>query len=158
MMALVISPVQAAGITLPILIAMDWVSVWSYRKHWDTRILLIMLPGALVGIVSGGLLTSHVDDQFVRLCVGLIAIGFPLYVFFTPKGPTSIATGNTPLGVIAGTAAGFTSFIANASGPPFQSYALSQGLGNYSVIASTLRVTLTRLYITKQTPDLPYQS
>ena len=137
LMALVISPVQAAGIMLPILIVMDWVSVWSYRKHWNKRVLMTMLPGALVGIVAGGLLASHVDDQFVRLCVGVIAIGFPLYVFsktiffktfFNAKEQTSIAAGNTPLGVIAGTTAGFTSFVAHAGGPPYQAYALSQGL------------------------------
>jgi len=133
MMALVISPVQAAGIMLPILIVMDWVSVWSYRKHWNKRVLMTMLPGALVGIVAGGLLASHVDDQFVRLCVGVIAIGFPLYVFsqkllFAAKDQTSIAAGNTPLGVIAGATAGFTSFVAHAGGPPYQAYALSQGL------------------------------
>lgn len=133
MMALVISPVQAAGIMLPILIVMDWVSVWSYRKHWNKRVLMTMLPGALAGIVAGGLLASHVDDQFVRISVGVIAIGFPLYVFcknvfFNAKEQTSFAAGNTPLGVIAGTTAGFTSFVAHAGGPPYQAYALSQGL------------------------------
>lgn len=128
LMALVISPVQAAGIMLPILIVMDWVSVWSYRKHWNKRVLMIMLPGAVVGIVLGGLLASYVHDQFVRICVGVIAVVFPLYVFLKPKQQASFAAGNRPLGVIAGTAAGFTSFIAHAGGPPFQAYAIPQGL------------------------------
>lgn len=66
-MALVISPVQAAGIMLPILIVMDWVSVWSYRKHFDKRLLALMLPGAVAGIVAGGLLAGYVNDQFVRI-------------------------------------------------------------------------------------------
>lgn len=128
LMALVISPVQAAGIMLPILIVMDWVSVWSYRKHWDKRILWLTLPGAVAGIAAGGLLAGYVDDQFVRVCVGIIAVGFPLYVFFKPKGQASLAKGSRPLGVIAGGVAGFTSFIAHAGGPPFQAYAIPQGL------------------------------
>lgn len=128
LMALVISPVQAAGIMLPILIVMDWVSVWSYRKHWDKRILWLTLPGAVAGIAAGGLLAGYVDDQFVRVCVGIIAVGFPLYVFFKPKGQASLAKGSRPLGVIAGGVAGFTSFIAHAGGPPFQVYAIPQGL------------------------------
>lgn len=41
LMALTISPIQAAGIMLPILIVMDWVSVWSYRKTWDKSLLQI---------------------------------------------------------------------------------------------------------------------
>lgn len=128
LMALVISPVQAAGIMLPILIVMDWVSVWSYRKHWDKRVLLLTLPGAVVGIVAGGLLAGYVDDQFVRVCVGFVAVAFPLYVFFKPKGQASLAKGSKPLGSVAGIVAGFTSFIAHAGGPPFQAYAIPQGL------------------------------
>jgi len=128
LMALVISPVQAAGIMLPILIVMDWVSVWSYRKHWNKTVLIIMLPGAVAGIVAGSFLASYVDDQFVRICVGFIAVGFPLYVFFKPMTQASFAAGSRPLGAIAGMAAGFTSFIAHAGGPPFQAYAIPQGL------------------------------
>ena len=63
LMALVISPIQAAGIMLPILIVMDWVGVWTYRKHWDRKLLILLLPGAILGIVAGGLLAGYVDDQ-----------------------------------------------------------------------------------------------
>lgn len=128
LMALVISPVQAAGIMLPILIVMDWVSVWSYRDHWDKRILVLTLPGAVAGIILGGLLAGYVDDQFVRICVGFIAVLFPLYAIFKPKGRASLIKDNKPLGVIAGAASGFTSFIAHAGGPPFQAYAIPQDL------------------------------
>lgn len=128
LMALVISPVQAAGIMLPILIVMDWVSVWSYRKHWDSTVLWLTLPGAAAGIVAGGLLARFVDDQFVRLCVGAIAVAFPVYAVLKPKSRASLAKGNQPLGVLSGVTAGFTSFIAHAGGPPFQAYAIPQGL------------------------------
>ena len=37
LMALVISPVQAAAIMLPILITQDVVTVWAYRHSWDGR-------------------------------------------------------------------------------------------------------------------------
>ena len=58
LMALVISPIQAAGIMLPILIVMDWVGVWTYRKHWDRKLLVLLLPGAILGIAAGGLATG----------------------------------------------------------------------------------------------------
>jgi len=128
LMALTISPVQAAGIMLPILIVMDWVSVWSYRKHWDKRLLWLMLPGAILGILAAWKFAAYVDDQFVRICVGVIAICFPIYAVFKPKGREDVLVGNKPLGLIAGIAAGFTSFIAHAGGPPFQAYAIPQGL------------------------------
>src|SRR3954451_13659791 len=50
LMALVISPVQAAAIMLPILITQDVVTVWAYRRSWDGRNLAILLPGAVLGL------------------------------------------------------------------------------------------------------------
>jgi len=128
LMALTVSPIQAAGIMLPILIVMDWVSVWSYRKHWDKRILILMLPAAILGIIAGGLLAGYVNDRFVLLSVGVIAIAFSLYAVLKPKGCEDIIVGNKPLGFVAGSIAGFTSFIAHAGGPPFQAYAIPQNL------------------------------
>ena len=82
----------------------------------------------MLGIVLAWRFAAHVDDQFVRICVGLIAVLFPVYAIFKPKGKADIITGNKPLGLAAGITAGFTSFIAHAGGPPFQAYAIPQGL------------------------------
>jgi len=131
-MALAISPVQAAGIMLPILIVMDWTSVAAYRKHWDKKVLLLTLPGAIIGIALGGFFAGYIDDGFVRICVGLIALGFVAYAltkeFLLKSDKLSRLASNRPAGFFAGTIAGFTSFIAHAGGPPFQAYAIPQGL------------------------------
>ena len=128
LMALTISPLQSAGIMLPILIVMDWVSVWSYRRHWDRNILFLMLPGAMAGITAGAFLAGYLNDQIILICVGVIALIFPLYAVFKPKGRKDLIADNKPLGFIAGIVAGFTSFVAHAGGPPFQAYALPQNL------------------------------
>lgn len=125
-MSLTILPTQAAGIILPILVAMDAISVWIYRKFWNKALLLKILPGAFLGIIIGGLLAGYVNDQVIRICVGLISIGFPFYAIFKPKGRADILYNNKPLGVLFGTAAGFTSFLAHAGGPFFQAYAIPQ--------------------------------
>ncbi|MHA7899172.1 MAG: sulfite exporter TauE/SafE family protein [Henriciella sp.] len=128
LMALVISPIQAAGIMLPILIVMDWVGVWTYRKYWDRTLLILTLPGAVLGIIAGGLLAGYVDDQIVRIVVGVIAVLFPIYAVTKPSGGDAFIKGNRPLGVISGVVAGFTSFVAHAGGPPYQAYAIPQNL------------------------------
>ena len=46
LMVLVIEPVQAAAIMLPILIAQDTVGVWSFRRHLDWYVLGWTLPGS----------------------------------------------------------------------------------------------------------------
>ena len=128
LMALTISPVRAAGIMLPILIVMDVVSVWAYRKQFDKATLALMLPGAIIGIAIGGLAAGYVSDRFVLICVGIIALSFSLYSVFKPKGNVSVIKGNRPVGIVASIVAGFTSFLAHAGGPPFQVYAIPQGL------------------------------
>ncbi len=128
LMALVISPVQAAGIMLPILIVMDWVGVWTYRKYWDRKVLVLLLPGAVLGIVVGGLLAGYVDDRAVRIVVGTIAVLFPIYAIASPEGGDAWIKNNRPLGLVSGIAAGFTSFVAHAGGPPFKAYVIPQKL------------------------------
>ena len=50
MLALVMPPLEAAAILLPIMMAQDAAALWVYRKDWSPRILLIVMPGALIGI------------------------------------------------------------------------------------------------------------
>src|SRR5918998_5432903 len=78
LMALFISPVQAAAITLPILIVQDVVSVWAYRHAWDRRNVVILLVGAVSGIVTGYLLAAQVSDAAVKLAVGIISVAFAI--------------------------------------------------------------------------------
>lgn len=128
LMALTISPIQAASIMLPILILMDWVSGWSYRKHFNKGLVLRMLPAAILGIGIGWALAGFVTDNAVRIIVGVIAIAFPLYNWFGPKSGLAAIKDSKLAGHLAGALAGFTSFIAHAGGPPFQAYAIPQGL------------------------------
>ena len=53
LMALVVSPVQAAAILLPLLCLMDLVSLWEYRFKWIWSELRALLPGSMIGIVAG---------------------------------------------------------------------------------------------------------
>ena len=74
LMSLVISPVQAAGIMLPIMIPMDFLSIWVYRNRWDGKNLAILIPAAIVGITIGGLTAGWVNEDIIRLLVGIIAL------------------------------------------------------------------------------------
>ncbi|SHJ06258.1 sulfite exporter TauE/SafE family protein [Wenxinia saemankumensis] len=126
LMSLVMPPVQAAGILLPILLVMDGVSLWSWWGQWDRRTLLVMLPGAVVGIAIGWATAAIVSDPMVRLIVGLIALAFVLrYVQLTVAGQGSAARPHRPLlGSVWASVAGYTSFVAHAGGPPYQVYTM----------------------------------
>lgn len=125
LLALVVPPVQAAAILLPILIVMDIVSLWAWRGFFDRRLLAIMLPGALAGIAIGWLTAAVVTEAHVRLIVGLVTLLFFVrWAVDKVRRNERIARHNAPKGFFWGTVAGFTSFVAHAGGPPYQVYAL----------------------------------
>jgi uncharacterized membrane protein YfcA len=126
LMALTMSPVQAAAIMLPILCVMDMISLWTWRGNYDRRLLVSMLPGAMAGIALGWATAAMVTADAVRFIVGVVAILFVgrwLYLRYRHGG--GHAAGRNPLlAAWWGTVAGFTSFVAHVGGPPFQIYAL----------------------------------
>ena len=138
LMALFISPVQAAAITLPILMVQDVVSVWAFRRSWSMRNLVILLSGAVVGIVLGYFLAAQVSDAAVKLTVGAISIAFAVRRLILERGRTEVAPApaDVPRGLFWGLITGFTSMIAHAGGPPFQIYVLPQRL-NREVFVGT---------------------
>jgi len=128
LMALVISPIQAAGIMLPILLLMDFTGVLSYRGKWDKTNLKILLPGAIIGIGIGALTAHLVSDNFIRLIVGLIAISFTLHWMFKGRTKNAVKKPNAKLGAFLGTISGYTSFVAHAGAPTYQVFILPQKL------------------------------
>lgn len=127
LMALVVSPVQAAGILLPLLIAMDVAALWTYRRVYHLPNLKILIPAALAGIVIGWMTAAYVSDAHVKIIVGVIALLFTLDYWIGWRGQTgtqpSIAKGS-----FWGTIAGFTSFVSHSGGAPLHMYLLPQRL------------------------------
>jgi uncharacterized membrane protein YfcA len=129
LLSLAISPVKAAAILLPILIIQDWVSVWAFRRDWDKRNLLILIPASAIGVVLGWLLAAHVSEALVRLAVGLISIGFVAFVAIRSwRGEPPATQPTLAPGIFWGALSGFTSFISHAGAPPFQVYVMPQRL------------------------------
>lgn len=129
LMALIMSPVQAAAIMLPILVIMDISALWSWRGQRDRETLRNMLPGAMIGIGVGWALATVVTVSHVRLIVGVLAL---LFVARWAAQQLGYRPGHrehsASAGNFWGAVSGFTSFVAHAGGPPFQVYALPLGL------------------------------
>lgn len=129
LMSLVASPIRAAAIVLPILIVQDWVGVWAFRRDFSTRNLVILIPSALIGVGLGWLMAARVSDDAVRLAIGVISIGFVLYMLVRERlGRAPVEKAGVPGGMLWGSLAGFTSFISHSGAPPFQVYVMPQYL------------------------------
>ena len=121
-LTLAISPVQAAGIMLPILVLMDVVALIAYKGRADWRCLLILMPPAVIGIAVGWATAAYVNDDFVKLLVGVISLAFVADYLFKGRKQQAAAKHDPAKGAFWGGIAGFTSFISHTGGPPYQMY------------------------------------
>lgn len=128
MLALVMPARDAAGMMLPVLLCMDAVAVWMYRREVDWSILKIMLPGAAVGTLLGWALWAMVSDAMVLLMVGIVTLIFVIDAVFPIRKKLEGLPPSKPWGTFWGGMAGFTSFISHTGGPPFQIYVLPRKL------------------------------
>ena len=139
MLSLVMSPVQAAAIVLPILIVQDVVGVWAFRKSWDGFVLAWMIPGAVVGIVAGYWFAASVSVIAITAAVGIVSLVYGAWQLFrTWLGHLPVER-RLPgwVGAILGVASGFTSQIAHAGQPPFQLWVLPMRLPRDVLIGTT---------------------
>lgn len=122
LLALVMPPVQAAALLLPVLLAMDAASLWTWRGRAQWPLLRAMLPPAMLGIGLGWLTAAVTPEAVVKLIVGLLALGFVARQLARPRPPASGPRRASAWGW--GTLSGFTSFVAHAGGPPYQMHVL----------------------------------
>ena len=140
LMALVVSPAQAAAILLPLLCLMDLVSLWKYRGKWVIDELKVLLPASMAGIVVGTLMFGYMSPGLLRLIVGVVAVWFTVEYWLSRRRMTQAGLPyySQRAGVIAGAAAGFTSFIAHAGGPPASIYLLRRPFNRTDFVATAV--------------------
>jgi len=122
-LSLVMPPVQAAALLLPLLLMMDAVGLWTWRGFFDRATLVSMLPAAVVGIAVGGLTAAVTPEALVRLLVGVVALAFVARSLRPVRADADRAPSRVSAWLWGGVA-GFTSFVAHAGGPPYQVHTL----------------------------------
>lgn len=137
LLSLVMSPMKAAVLLLPIFVVSDMVGVWLYRKNFDRRNLQILVPAGVAGVLAGWLTASVVSDTAVKLLIGLIGVSFCLNMWLRRSKPEEPATPQWLKGGFWGALSGFTSFISHAGAPPYQVYMLPQQLPKVSFAGTT---------------------
>ena len=127
MMALVMPPTQAAAILLPILVVMDLLVVKAYWGVFDRRALVMLLPAAILGIGIGYLSAEAMNEHYMRILIGALALVFGLQSLMGLESFSS-KRHNAVSGGLFGALAGFTSFSIHAGGPPFTMYLMPKQL------------------------------
>lgn len=127
-LSLMISPQVAAAIMLPVLLAMDFANLWRYRHHWVRRIIYLLIPAALVGIIVGALFFQYLDGEVIKLGIGILALAFVAQRYFTPTDGRKPRKPPRFILLILGAMGGFTSFVAHAGSAPIKMALLAEDL------------------------------
>jgi len=150
LLALVMSPVAAAALLLPVYIVSDMVGLWAYRKEYSPRNLAILIPAMVFGVGLGWATARITEEWMVTLLVGVIGLYYCITVVFrntrAPPRPADI-----PRGVFWGMIAGFTSFVSHTGGPPYQAYVLPQKLPKM-MFAGTSTIVFAVINLVKLLP------
>jgi len=141
-LALVLEPAIALGIMLPLLRVVDVATLRPYWKKWSTPDAVILIVGAMPGVLIGAALYKVANADVFRLLIGGISLGFVAWQIAVKAGVVRAA--RRPLGLvgglIAGGVAGFTSFVSHAGGPPAAVYLLSRRLQKTEFQATTVLI------------------
>jgi uncharacterized protein len=127
-LALVMPPLQAAALILPIYVISDMVGIYLYRHAFSRRNLAILIPAGFMGVVIGWATVSYMPDRAITLAVGILGLLFCVDAFFKRKRKLAPKPADVPRGLFWGTLSGLSSFVSHAGGPPYQMYVLPQRL------------------------------
>ncbi|NSX55065.1 sulfite exporter TauE/SafE family protein [Parasulfitobacter algicola] len=141
-LALILTPGQALGVMLPLLMLIDAASLRPYWGKWDWSIARRLAIGAIPGIFIAVWIYQIANADIFRFMIGAMSLLFVLYqgaksmswvgARAKPFGPTA--------GFFTGAVGGFTSFVSHAGGPPIAIYLLSQKLPKTTYQATTVIV------------------
>jgi uncharacterized membrane protein YfcA len=140
MMALSVPAPVAAGISLPLLCAMDVSGLRAWWGKWDSREMRALLPGALLGILAGSLVFGLMSDRAIRALVGITALLFLAQRLWLARHRKALpASPHDPVkAAICAAASGFTSTIAHAGSPPLAIYLYPRRLDRQVMAATTV--------------------
>jgi uncharacterized protein len=150
-LSLVISPVAAAGLLLPVYVVSDMFGLYAYRAAFDRRVVAILAVGATVGVGIGWATASVVPEAVVTVLVGLIGAVFALNLLIRRGVVQGARVPQVGPGLIWGMLTGFTSFVSHAGAPPFQVYVQPLGLTK-AVFAGTTTVLFAYVNAIKLVP------
>lgn len=140
LLALVVDPLQAAIMVALLVFAMDIVAIGSFgASTWSKPDLAWLIPGLVAGIGIGYAVFVLVDPRIVTLIIGLVTLAFTAHWFARGRlAPAGRLPVSRPLALLAGTASGFTTFVAHAGGPPVAIYLLARGLSKTAFVGTTI--------------------
>jgi uncharacterized membrane protein YfcA len=138
LMALVMPTDKVIGLILPILMIGDVFAVAFYWRRWNRRLIILLIPGSIIGVTIGTFFITNAPTEFLRTTLGVIVLILAIYKLLEQRilGWLTYKSRDWH-GVLAGTVAGFSSALAHTGGPPVSIYLLMQEVTPWVFIATS---------------------
>jgi uncharacterized membrane protein YfcA len=136
LMAMSFSARASTGLLLPILALADIFAVGYYHRHANWRIILKLLPAAVVGIAVGSYIIRRIDDETLRPVIGIIVLVMLALNYLREKHLNQDFSKSILFAVLMGFIAGITTQLANAAGPVMAIYLLAMNLPKFEFIGT----------------------
>lgn len=138
LMTQVLPPLESTGAILPMLIMADVFAVYIYHQHADGRLVMKLLPPAVIGIICGRLLIPYIPPEGFGTVIGWLTLALIVLVILQKMTPlVRVATEHPGLAWPFGWLAGVTTMMANAAGPVMAIYLLARRLPKMEFVGTT---------------------
>ena len=128
----------------------DLFGLWAYRREFDARNLIILIPASFIGIAIGWALATVVSEAAVTLLIGAMGVAFCIDRWVR-RHDTAERKADVGRGLFWGLLTGFTSFVSHSGAPPYQVYVLPQRLRKM-VYAGTTTILFAAVNAAKLIP------
>jgi uncharacterized membrane protein YfcA len=138
LIALVTPVDQAIGMLLPMLLVGDVFAMAAHWKQWDLKIVRLLVPGTILGVLGATLFINYVSVETLRRTLAVLIAAFVTYRVIEGKILRSL--NYTPRGwhgLVAGVIASMTSTLAHVGGPPITIYLMMQKLSPRALVATS---------------------
>jgi uncharacterized membrane protein YfcA len=137
LMAIVLPVDKVIGLLLPILMIADLFALAAHWNRWDRKQVLLLLPGAIFGVIIGTFFLASISTETLRRLIGIIILIFVIYKILEPRIQRSIEyKARNWHGLVAGGAGAFSSTLAHTGPPPVAIYLLMQKLSPQTFVAT----------------------
>lgn len=150
-MSLVMSPIVAAGLLLPVFIVADIFGLIAYRRSFSKDVLKIVMVAMPLGVFIGYLTVDYVSEAMVTFILGVIGTIFALSLMMRKPVEAPPRPARWGPGMFWGTITGFTSFVSHSGSVPYQVYVLPLKLEKI-IFTGTVTVAFAYINIIKLVP------
>lgn len=138
LMALVMPAQLVIGLILPLLMFADIFAVAFHWRRWNKHLIILLIPGAIVGVTIGTLFITNAPTEALRTLLGIIVLAFTVYKILENRILGALKyEGKNWHGYLAGTVTGFSSSLAHTGGPPVSIYLILQDVPPRVFIATS---------------------